>query len=251
MKNIFILLFLFLTAKSFACSNYLPISEAAKAVALEGGAGSKTCKELPEEECLCFDSIIWESAEIVDEVGNGAPIYTVNNQQSCTLEIPVIEDQEPANTKTDCQLKLEALSCGENFEAILREDLLEVRCTRLDGYEQVLTGRKVLQNNPTKFATYQAQQAAQAQMNAARAQARNLRECGYKVMDLLLVRNASKGLTTTQVKQIVSTYAPIQGLLQSGSLNSAKEEIQAVVADGVLVTEGDKTALVAEIDQCL
>jgi hypothetical protein len=200
-----------------------------------------------QSNTLCYDagSCPLVYCDLVDEVVNGAPIYTVNNQQSCTLEV------SEGQTKTDCQLKLEALVCDENFEAILREDLLEVRCTRLDGYEQVLTGRKVLQSNPTKFATYQAQQAAQAQMRAALAQARRLRECGNNVIDLLLVRNAPKNLSTAQVKQIVSTYSSIQALLQSGSLNSAKEEIQAVEADGILVTNEDKTALVAEIDKCL
>lgn len=203
------------------------------------------CEKQSNTTCYDAGSCPLAYCDLVDEVVNGAPIYTVNNQQFCTLGIA------EGQTKTDCQLKLEALSCAQGFEAILREDLLEVRCTRLDGYEQVLTGRKVLQNNPTKFATYQAQQAAQAQMQAALAQARRLRECGNNVIDLLLVRNASKGLTTAQVKQIVATYAPIQGLLQTGSLNSAKEEIQAVTADGTLVTNADKTALIAEIDKCL
>jgi hypothetical protein len=207
------------------------------------------CESQTSLPCYDVAACPVEHCDLVDEIVNGEPLYTVNNQQSCTLDVPTIEGEE--NTKTDCQLKLEALSCDENFEAILREDLLEVRCTRLDGYEQINTGRKVLAVNPSKKAAYEAQQAAKLQLETALAQARKLRECGNNVIDLLLVRNASKGLTTTQVKQIVSTYAPIQGLLQTGSLNSAKEEIQAVEADGTLVTNEDKAALTAEIDKCL
>lgn len=101
------------------------------------------------------------------------------------------------------------------------------------------------------FLAYKAGKLQQSNMAAALAAAKKIRNCGESVIDLILVRNQAKGLSTSQVKIMVGTYAPIQGLLTSGSLVSAKEEILNVTADGVLVTEGDKTALAARIDECL
>ena len=74
---------------------------------------------------------------------------------------------------------------------------------------------------------------------------------GKRVIALFLVRNSTKSLTTGQVKQLNATYSAIKDLLETGSLVSAKEEINALTPDGVLVTEGDKTELIAEIDSFL
>jgi wobble nucleotide-excising tRNase len=82
------------------------------------------------------------------------------------------------------------------------------------------------------------------------AQARKAQACGKDTMAYLLVRNAQKQLSTAQVKQLVEAYATIKSLLESGSLTTAKEEISAAVADGVIVTEADKTALNQFIDGC-
>jgi predicted negative regulator of RcsB-dependent stress response len=80
--------------------------------------------------------------------------------------------------------------------------------------------------------------------------AKKAMECGKSAQALMLVRNAAKNLTTEQVKQIVATYAPIKALLDTGSLQSAVEEIGKIQADGVLVTEEDKAAITAHIGQC-
>ena len=74
--------------------------------------------------------------------------------------------------------------------------------------------------------------------------------CGKRVMALMLARNAQKGLSKPQRKQLVQTYKDIKNLLDVGSLDVAKDEIQAVDADGVLVTSADKTALTADLDSC-
>ena len=91
---------------------------------------------------------------------------------------------------------------------------------------------------------------AEIQQRAAMDHARKAMECGKSAQAAMLVRNAAKNLTTDQVKQIVATYAPIKGLLDTGSLQSAIEEIQKIQADGVLVTQADKEAIIAHINQC-
>jgi hypothetical protein len=113
-----------------------------------------------------------------------------------------------------------------------------------DGVEKLIV-------NEQKKELKDAEEKKNALLEDSIRQAKKLRDCGGRVMDVLLVRNSTKGLTTAQVKQIVATYAPVKALLETGSLNSAKEEILAVSADGLLITEEDKTALIAEINSCI
>jgi hypothetical protein len=58
------MLILLYSLLSFGCMNTIPLSEAVKAVNLEPNAGSKSCKDLPNEPCLCFDGIDWEEVEL-------------------------------------------------------------------------------------------------------------------------------------------------------------------------------------------
>lgn len=236
MKTILLLLSLILSAQAFPCANTLPLSEVQKAIALEPGAGSQSCAQLSQEQCLCFDGITWEAAELQDELIPGEPAYFKEQIESCSDEL-------------DCQAKHEAKVCeSEGFSSIKNLDLMEVYCSKAN---LIPSGNKKLVNNPTKLATFQAQQIAKAQMAAALLAAKKLRECGTQVLDLVLVRNAAKQLNTTQIKAMVGIYAPIKSLLETGSLNSAKEEVQAVEPDGTLVTAEDKTAVIAAIDACL
>jgi hypothetical protein len=92
---------------------------------------------------------------------------------------------------------------------------------------------------------------AKHQINEATKEAKKMRDCGETVIDMMLVRNQSKTLNKNQVKQLVSSYKDIMALIQTGSLATAKDEIIAVNADGVLVTEADKAALVSVINSCL
>jgi hypothetical protein len=55
-----------ITFPVFACVNFIPESEAIKAIALEPNAGSKTCADLPQERCLCFEGIDWKEVDLID-----------------------------------------------------------------------------------------------------------------------------------------------------------------------------------------
>jgi hypothetical protein len=143
----------------------------------------------------------------------------------------------------DCEAKFQALDCTQEYAKIKNLDLLQVYCTKLVGKKLVL--------DEAGWSAYEAAMNAENAFKAALDSAKALRECGTRVMDLVLVRNASKVLNTTQVKAMVGIYAPIKGLLETGSLNSAREEVQAIEPDGTLVTSGDKVAVIAAIDKCL
>ncbi len=82
----FLFLILLLSFDSMACQNLIPISEARKAIALEPHAGSKTCKDLPDEDCLCFDGIDWETAKISFKDGTSHKIFTVDHEKVAAKE---------------------------------------------------------------------------------------------------------------------------------------------------------------------
>jgi hypothetical protein len=75
-------------------------------------------------------------------------------------------------------------------------------------------------------------------------------DCGKRVKARVSVINAKKGLKKAQRKQLINNFKAIIPLLDAGSLDIAKDEISAVVADGTLVTEEDKLKIIAEIDAC-
>lgn len=153
--------------------------------------------------------------------------------------------------ETDCIAIHETRECVDGRTSFYSVDDLEVWCNKIVGYQQKDFGKKSFSIDTAAFNSYKATQSAIAQGSAIRNQIKSLRECLAGVIDLLVLRNASKNLTTEQVDQMVQTYQPIMALLQAVSGVTAKEKIQAVSADGVLVTENDKIALTQEIDKCL
>jgi len=156
---------------------------------------------------------------------------------------PVCEDA-PFNEHQDCDDKFSSLICDSGSK-INNYDLLEVYCAT-----DVMRFAKKLQESPVKKAAYEAEQSAKASLESAMNIARKAQACGKDTTAYMLVRNASKNLTRGQVKQLVKSTVDVKNLLESGSLESAKEEINATVADGVLITEADKVAIVAYIDGC-
>lgn len=155
MKSIFLFLSLGFCAEAISCVNTIPMSEAQKAIAQAPGAGKITCKDLPEEDCLCFDGVEWEAAIIVDEIVDGDPIYTINSQTICESE-------------EDCIAKMQSLVCDDGFNAKYRMDSPQAFCERLDGYEQVQTGRKKLASNAAKLAAKAQREALKEQKHQER-----------------------------------------------------------------------------------
>jgi len=175
----FLIVFMFFSFPVFACSNYIPHSEAVKAIALSPDAGKLSCKDLPQEACYCFDGIDWESATIIDEVVNGAPIYTVNSQSLCTDE-------------DACKLAMSTLQCDIGFTAKYRMDNPQAFCERLDGYEQVNTGQKVLVNDDAKKVAKEQRQAIKEQKRLERKAKRDAAKEELKNIDWAQITTIAK-----------------------------------------------------------
>lgn len=196
-----------------------------------------------EGQCLKIPENFNESchySEIIDEEIDDPtkPVYSKNEVEACL-------DQ------ADCEAKNATKTCIDSEEsALMAQDYSEIYCSKLLRFEKKLSGAKVLVENASMKATYEAAKAAKDAKDAAIKMAKKAIDCGKQVIAMLVVQNASKGLDTTQIKAMNATYSTIKDLLETGSLTSAREEILAATADGVLVTDTDKTVLVAELDSC-
>jgi hypothetical protein len=229
MKYVLLILAILIIAFNHAqaCKNSAPES-VVRAMTKEQEIEGKECKDLPDEQCICFDGIDVNSAELVDNMV--LDFIRKENAVSCTDE-------------ADCLAKEAEQVC--TLGKVIRTES-EVYCA----VEVMKADGKKLVESESKKAAREAAAAIKAAQDAALASAMKAMDCGKSAQAAMLVRNAAKNLTTTQVKQIVAAYAPIKGLLDTGSLQSSIEEIQAIQADGVLVTEADKEAIIAHINQC-
>ena len=168
------------------------------------------------------------------------------------------------------ELKSDVVACVDEADCIAKEsaqvciasdsihpyfvvrvaDNSEVYCTRIVSYAQVPTGVKEVREDSTLKSAFDASELVRLDDETVMNIALKSMNCGKRVKARLLVRNSPKGLNNGQKKQIVNLYSEIQSLLEAGSLEAAKAEIQAVSPDGVLITSGDLTALINELDGC-
>ena len=174
---------------------------------------------------------------------------------------PILDDPLTVDideTKTQMQVCLEkeiAQVCPESdsphpFFVVRVADNSEVYCTRIVSYAQIPSGKKEVREDAALKAAYDtAKEIKKADDSLMKSALRTI-NCGKRVKARMLLRNAPKGLNNGQKKQIVTLYKDIQSLLEAGSLESAKTDIEAVVPDGTLVTSSDIIALVKELDGC-
>jgi hypothetical protein len=237
-------LILVLISLSVHAQNFMPLS-VVQSKGVAGFSFQQDCESSSKEQCLDVGG----NPEIV-KLG----FFSLADVMGDDLEKPIWElesEVEDCSDEAPCKLALEAKVCSKlGYEKFIDALYTKVYCTQITGYKQKVVGKSFAVDQ-VAFDAYKAEKAAKNQFEAGINQAQMLQVCGRRVMGLMLVRNKQKNLTTSQVKSVVKTYADISDLLESGSLVSAKEEVHAATADGVLVTEEDKAALLSEIDKCL
>lgn len=242
MKKIITVIILLVTifSNSYA-ENWLNHSKI-KSGSVEAYSLKTDCEKVSGEKCYdigSYPSSVYSETDIeVDDYSK--PTYSKIDVTSCLDE-------------ADCSAKFLAKVCSQiDYNKIKNLDLLQVYCVKLAGYEKKY--EKTITLDSQKLSAWQSQEAVKAserarEMAIQTALARV--ECGKRVIGLLIVRNSTKSLTTAQVGQINSIYSPIKGLIDTGSLVTAKEQMQAITPDGSLITQGDKDDLLAEITKCL
>ena len=197
------------------------------------------------ESCLDFD--------LADEMIDGnAQFSAKTNIVACGAvdddpETPFINEKYQ-----DCLSKFPEITCDDpEATKFVNAEMTEAYCSKFLGYEQVPSGKKILVLNQSKKDARLAAQAQEDAYEGAIEAASKRIGYGKRILAIIIVRNAQKGLNKGQIKQMNQTYAEIKDLLETGSLETAKDEILAITPDGTIVTEDDKTALVAEIDKLL
>jgi hypothetical protein len=161
MKTLLTLLAFLAASNAWPCVNLLPESEIIANVAGQGKIRPKSCLESPNEPCVCFDGIDWETAvygdvEVDDE---SRPIHSKTSVEACDADGP-------------CSVLVAAKVCEEGAKAVYRHTEsggFEAYCTKVVGFEKKLV--KKLKEDATKKAAKDARLAQKAAEEAAAAQA--------------------------------------------------------------------------------
>lgn len=199
------------------------------------------CEKVSGEKCYelgSFPSSVYSRGYIEVEDYN-KPTYTKSQI-------------EPCDDIAECNLIHASKVCPSDRTLINNHDQLQVYCSKLVGYEKKSEPTIILDTQ--KLQVFQAQNAVDLlvrQKEAGLQIALRKIDCGKRVIALLVLRNSSKVLSTSQISQINNSYAGIKGLLETASLNTAKEAILATVPDGVMITEGDIADLANETQKCI
>jgi hypothetical protein len=108
-----------------------------------------------------------------------------------------------------------------------------------------------LVEDPDLKAQVEAADAAEAAQDMAISEKMANMHFGQKVLALIAVRNDAKSLQPADIVSLTTAYATIQSLLLSGSIATAKAQIEAITPDGTLVTQADKDSILAAINDYL
>ena len=193
---------------------------------------SESCVKIPFDYNHNYHILI---DEMIDDVSS--PVYTKTNVELCTDE-------------ADCLTKESEKECLDGEIVIRVAENTEVYCSKFIRYNQIASGNKIVIEDVDKKAVYESTEALIEADEMAMLAANESLKCGKKVIARMLLLNSLKDLTKAQVKQFVKGYGDIKDLLETGSLESAREDIVASVPDGTVLTDQDKTIIIQELDGC-
>ena len=151
------------------------------------------------------------------------------------------EEVETCVDEADCQAKLQLKTCStQGASAIYTLDPNEIYCT-------LETPEHVGENASLKSSYDSSKATADAQKLALDSQVYDM-DFGKKLYAGVMLMNKSNGLSKAQRKQLRNDLKDIRSDLFDGDICSAREDIDALVADEVLIKSADKSAILAKID---
>lgn len=122
-------------------------------------------------------------------------------------------------------------------------------CYQHIGYEKKIENQ--LQEDSAKKSEVEAEMLAAKAKSDGMALVKKKMAQGKELIAFINMLQAPKNLTPAQIKTMLQTYSDIKAMLETGALQSAREEIVGVDPDAVIVTSSDKTAILAELDKYL
>ena len=117
-------------------------------------------------------------------------------------------------------------------------------CTLLLGYQK--KNKTILEVDPTLDLAYQSSKQAKT-VEAVKEQMVQAKladiQKGQKIIAIMRVGSDSKNLTKQQKKALINSTKDIIEALNIGSLDVAKDLVEAIVPDGVIILESEKQAI--------
>lgn len=150
------------------------------------------------------------------------------------------------SSKSDCE-SAEGQACYDITGKDLRYHTLQEVQVGEDENQQPIMETQLLEDADLKASVIAADAAKATYEAALDARMSRQTKC-LRVIALIGHLNEQKNLTQEQVITFVQTYKDIQLMLLGLSLPTARAMIAAVTPDGVITTQADIDALLAEID---
>lgn len=233
-------MFLILIFSSTALSSYFPVGK-------EGAKKSYNTKQLCEqlEGQDCFQTfgkdLRYHEVKTVEKDDTTKPIFaTPYSVQVC-------------DSDQDCRAKMEATTCTEgDILEIVENTILpgkKVQCKNLIGYEKK-TSKELVENELLKTQVLSEDTAKKA-LAVKVAQKQKDMNFGRDVKALFSVKADAKNLSLAQRTEMANEFEVVQRLLDSGSIQAARDTINGLVPDGSKVTAQDKTDLLQMLDDYL
>jgi hypothetical protein len=207
---------------------------------------SKSCETIEGEVCVkesCGgESINLNYCILIDEVIDdvSSPIETKSEIETCT-DIPT------------CDAILASKSCTDPWEIVKLTMYTEVYCSKITGYNTMLSGRKIVVVDEALKTTYDADQATKAVTKAAMdAQLKDMRD-GKEIYAKIMLANKAR-LTTAQRATMRTNFALIRDYFLDGEICLAKTDVDAIVPDGIIIRQEDKDStltLIASYKTCI
>jgi hypothetical protein len=232
MKKTFIALCLCVFSTSVFAGAFAPVGKAGyvEATYPKFHETKEQCEQSEGHACYEVGDCPDKFCELVD---NYALDYVAQRQYESCLD------------EADCDDKFSRIVCTEGQE-IKNYESLSVYCA----VNVMKSEGKKLVENAEKKAAYEAAQASKKQLEIELVQVQKARDCGSRAINVMSLRNAKKGLSKLQRKQILTIYEDIKNMLDVGSLDNAKDAINSATADGILITELDKSSMIESIVGC-
>lgn len=253
MKYLITMLLFFSVGAFAAPKNYFPVGKSGANTVYPGEQGKQNCEQAEGQECF-------EIGNIGDAGYKDPRFHVVQTSNVDDLTKPIYKapyNSENCDSDADCGSKhaaKEATCTNGDTAQWQKNEVLPgytLFCTGISGYEQKEV--KTVVEDATLKTSIEAADAAKAQVEADVKEMEKHVRFGQRMIAYIGARNKQKSpaLTTAQVKTIVETYSTIHALLGSGSLVTAKAEIEALAVNDPLVTQADKDAILGEINAYL
>lgn len=198
----------------------------------------------------------WGSKQICEQLGKGKECFEISEStarySAKTIQVddeskPVYKAESRVMMCADydsCQELRPQHLCLPDEMQIYAESPYRLYCTKLLGYEQ--KDKLVLALDSVKDAQFQSDKQAK-NVEAAKEQAiqNKLKEIqkGQRIIAIMRANSDAKNLTKQQKKTLINSTKEIIEALNIGSLDVAKDLMEAIVPDGVIILESEKQAI--------